>query len=127
MIYVWRIINGLSPNLDDDRFKIVTSLNARRGLECKIPVLNRSSHRTRSLQTLTDESFAIAGPRLFNCIARDIREYSGPLEGFKKKLDCFLWTVPDLPVIVGQQQAVNNNKLYVRVNELKRHLNIHIL
>ena len=119
IIYVWRIINGLSPNLSDLRYKIITKINLRRGLECKIPVLNRSANRTNSLQTLADGSFAVAGPKLFNCIDRDIREYSGPLSGFKNKLDRFLWTVPDVPVVIGQSQEIHCNRVDIRVQQKK--------
>ena len=32
MIYVWRILIGLSPNFDDDRFKMSAFYNGQRGL-----------------------------------------------------------------------------------------------
>ena len=120
VIYVWRIINGWSPNLDDDRHKISTSFSARRGLECRIPAMSQTS---QSLKTITDESFAVAGPRQFNCIDKDIRSHNGTIDSFKAKLDKFLWTIPDQPVIVGQQQALNCNRLDVRVSELRRRSN----
>ena len=117
VIYVWRVINGLSPNLDDDRYKIKTTYSNRRGLECQIPALSRVS---RGFQALNDESFAVAGLRLFNCIDKDIRSYSGTLNCFKSKLDRFLRSIPDKPVIVGQQQSINCNRLDVRVSEFRR-------
>ena len=120
IIYVWRIINGLSPNLDDDRYRINILHSARRGLECRIPALRQTS---QSLKTLNDESFAVAGPMQFNCIDKNVRNHTGSLDSFKSKLDKFLWTVPDRPVIVGQQQAINCNRLDVRVSEMRRRPN----
>ena len=117
VIYVWRIINGLAPNLDDEGFRIQTGYNSRRGLECKIPNLSRSSS---ALQTITEESFAVAGPRVFNCIDRELRCYTGKPDTFKAKLDTFLLQIPDKPVLVGQPQSINCNRLDVRVLEHRR-------
>ena len=119
VIYVWRIINGLSPNLDDV-YKIQTRYNSRRGLECIIPNLSRSS---RALQTTIEESFAIAGPRAFNSINKELRCFTGKLDTFKANLDKFLWQIPDNPVLVGHQQSINCNRLDVRVHEFRRSLN----
>ena len=116
IIYVWRIINGLSPNLDNESCKIRTSYSTRRGLKYLIPALSRTSH---SLQTLTDESFAVAGPKQFNYIEKDLRNHNGSLDNFKTKLDRFLWTFPDQPVLVGQQQSINCNRLDVRVSDMR--------
>ena len=118
VIYVWRIINELSPNLEDARHKIQTTYSERRGLECRIPAISRASS---GLQTLTETSFAVAGPRLFNCITKGVREHTGSLASFKGKLDKFLWSIPDIPVIIGEQQAVNCNRLDARVREQGMH------
>ena len=80
IIYVWRIINGLSPNLDDERYRITVTHSARRGLECRIPALRQTS---QYLKTLNDESFAVAGPMQFNCIDKSIRDHTGSLDSFK--------------------------------------------
>ena len=116
VIYVWRILNNLSPNLDDSDSKINLSESGRRGLLCSIPPLRNVSGR---LQTMREASFAVSGPRLFNCVPREVREYKGSIDGFKRKLDNFLAKIPDQPVILGQQQAVNCNCLNVRVSECR--------
>ena len=115
VIYVWRIINGLSPNLEDETSKIRTVYSGRRGLTCVIPPLRNVSCR---LQTIIDASFAVSGPRLFNCVPRELREYVGCIDNFKCKLDRFLATVPDKPVLLGHQQVSNCNSLSFRVLEL---------
>ena len=79
VIYVWRIINGLSPNLEDETSKIRTVYSGRRGLTCVIPPLRNVSCR---LQTIIDASFAVSGPRLFNCVPRELREYVGCIDNF---------------------------------------------
>ena len=118
VIYVWRIINGLSPNLDNEHFKIRTCQSTRRGLICVIPSLTRSAGR---LQTTIEESFAVVGPKVFNSIDKNLRCYTGNLETFKARLDRFLCEIPDRPVLLGQQQVTNCNRLDIRVLEHRRH------
>ena len=118
VIYVWRIINGLSPNLDNEHFKIRTCQSTRRGLSCIIPSLTRSAGR---LQTTIEESFAVVGPKVFNSIDKNLRCYAGNLETFKARLDRFLCEIPDRPVLLGQQQVTNCNRLDIRVLEHRRH------
>ena len=51
-----------------------------------------------SVKSLREQSFQVAGPRLFNCVPKDIRNMSNcGLEDFKLKLDQFLTKVPDEP------------------------------
>ena len=94
IIYVWKIINGFVPNIDG-RNRITTNDSARIGLQCKRPPLIRGS--MQRIQTCKDNSFFGKGPKLFNCIPRNIREYKGKLDSFKRQLDKFLQTVPDQP------------------------------
>ena len=119
VICVWRIINGLAPNFEDEGLKIQTH-NSRRGVECVIPNLSRSS---RALQTITEESFAVVGPRVFNCIDIELHCFAGKPDTFKAMLDRFLWQIPDKPVLIGQPQAIHCNRLDVRVLEHRKSLN----
>ena len=49
-----------------------------------------------------EESFQTAGPKLFNCLPKSIRNLRGiGVEEFKENLDLFLMTVPDEPKIGG--------------------------
>ena len=94
IIYVWKIIQGLVPNIEG-RNKIRTSTNGRIGLRCEIP--QRVTSATQRIQTCKDNSFLVNGPKLFNCMPKDIRECSENQNIFKRRLDKFLRTVPDQP------------------------------
>ena len=118
VIYVWRIINGLAPNLESESCKIRTQHEGeRRGLECIVPSLAGVPGR---LQTIRECSFAVNGPRLFNSIPKNIREYIGSPDSFKKRLDNFLLAIPDVPVLLGQPQAINCNSLNSRIFVLRQ-------
>ena len=84
---------------------------------CVVPPLAAVPAR---LQTIREYSFAVMGPRLFNSIPRDIREFQGTPEALKRRLDKFLLTVPDMPVLVGQPQAINCNSLNSRIAEMRQ-------
>ena len=43
IIYTWKIITGLVPNLESQISKIQTHINVRRGLLCKIPAIIRDA------------------------------------------------------------------------------------
>ena len=116
IIYVWRVINGFSPNLDSSQIRTQND-DGRRGLECVVPPLIAASGR---LQTICECSLAVNGPRLFNCIPKDLREFRGSPDAFKGRLDKFLQGIPDKPVLVGQPQSVNCNSVNSRVNELRQ-------
>ena len=54
---------------------------------------------------------AVRGPKLFNVMPQAIRDLTGcTIETFKAKLDKFLWTVADNPLIPGYRGG--NNQLY---------------
>ena len=98
MIYVWKILSLHCPNLEGA--DCITSYdNPRLGKLCHIPFLIRGS-RAR-LQTLRDSSFAVKGPKLFNCLDKELRNFEGSLDGFKRKLDSFLSKIPDEPPLPG--------------------------
>jgi len=88
-IYVWKIRHGIvhNPGLEFEN-------SARRGTWCKVP---RHSSRQR------EESFLVWGPKVFNSLPKDIRDFTvdidcvRPIEKFKKKLDLFLKDIPDKP------------------------------
>ena len=92
IIYTWRkVLEGLIPN-----FGINYSINKRRGRECTIPVLRESS----AIKRLREQSFQMAGPRLFNCLPINIRNFTkASMDDFKEKLDFFLATLPDQPKV----------------------------
>lgn len=107
IIYVWKIINEIVPNLENED-KIRTIRNIRRGRLCVIPRLKRT---LRSLQTMKESSLAIRGPRLYNCLPQQLREQTGTLSTFKAELDKHLRTIPDKPAIPHYYQTSEGNSL----------------
>ena len=112
IIYVWKILNRIVPNLDGVA-ALTTHTSGRRGLICNIPQL--SSRATQRITTLRENSFAVRGPRLFNVLPRDLRAYDGELDGFKRLLDRFLSNVPDQPNLPNYSQSAANNSLLNQV------------
>ena len=83
---------------------------------CKIPqVLPNAPSRIKTLRT---ESFVIKGPRIFNSLPQEIRSFTGGT--FKSRLDAYLKTVPDEPLIPGYTAArrVESNSLIDWANYL---------
>jgi hypothetical protein len=52
-----------------------------------------------------------SGPRLFNALPVNIRDYNGSAEGMKKKLDDLLQIVPDHPIVPGGPLPVPLNQI----------------
>ena len=101
ILYVWRIIENMTPNFNDpERGGIKVNLNPRRGRTCTIPGINRQV--SAAIQRIRYSSFAIRGPKLFNSLPKELRNTTGcPLDFFKMKLDKYLKYVPDEPLVVG--------------------------
>ena len=80
VIYTWKVLEGLTPNCG------ITTIQSE-NRECKIPMLKGS----QEVRNLRDQSCQVRGPRLFNCLPRNIRDTTrvSVLE-FKEILDQFL-------------------------------------
>ena len=117
-IYTWKILEGIVPNMGSDS-DILPNQNPRRGRLCKIPqVLPNAPSRIKTLRT---ESFVIKGPRIFNSLPQEIRSFTGgTVDAFKSRLDAYLKTVPDEPLIPGYIAArrVESNSLIDWANYL---------
>ena len=109
IIYTWKVINGLSPNMSDINIAIQTRTSARRGLTCNIPSVQRTA--LQSIQTIKEESFLVNGPKLFNALPRYLRDFTGTLNSFKSKLDAFLKNIPNKPALPHYQQSAASNSL----------------
>ena len=58
------------------------------------------SNCSQRFKTIQAGSFTCAGPRLFNCLPREIRDLTGiTTEAFKRRLDKFLENIPDEPPV----------------------------
>ena len=99
IIYVWKILEGVVPNLSG-RSQINAKLCQRFGRLCCVPPF--STTPTNKLQRLREGSFCIKGPQLFNSLPSHLRNLSGiSVLDFKKELDKFLVTVADEPQSTG--------------------------
>ena len=115
-IYVWKILQGLTPNLGHPA-EVVANISGRRGKMCRVPPIN--NHATQRVQSLQENSLAVRGPRLFNCLPAEVREYEGSLDGFKHKLDRFLSTVPDKPCLPNYYQAAEGNSIIKQIVQIR--------
>ena len=61
------------------------------------------------VQTLKESSSSVHGPRLYNCLPRDLRDRVCALDGFKRGLDGFLATIPDKPSLPHYYQIATGN------------------
>ena len=107
IIYCWKIVNKLVPNIDN---KLCIYTNARRGRLCRIPsIVSSASTRVKNIR---ENSFLVRGPRLFNKLPVHLRSVSDvSVESFKAELDSFLLTVPDQPCFPGYPNGGCGNSL----------------
>ena len=120
-IYVWRILEGCAPNISTSH-GVTAQWHARRGRTCKVPHIKSSaSHR---IQSIRFSSFAIKGPRIFNSLPKDVRNFSGgTVNEFKSRLDRHLKSVPDEPLIPGYTayRSIDSNSLIDWHSHMSRH------
>ena len=108
IIYIYKIKEGLVPNLTNDplnpeqSFSLKFTYNPRSGYRCTTPspVLY---HNKAELQRRS--SFSLTGSNLWNCLPRCINTISNvSVETFKTHLDKFLNVFPDTPRCVSNGQ-----------------------
>ena len=111
IIYTWKVLEGLVPNLSSNPIQERSS--DRRGRSCVEKPINR--HTSVKIQSLRSNSFAVMGPRLFNIMPKFIRDTSGvTVDVFKHRLDKYLSSIPDEPQVRGytaMRQAETNSIL----------------
>ena len=118
LIYVFKIVNGIVPNLDNCRFEIKTIETGRRGRLCLIPPVNTNA--SARLKSIADNSFAVKGARLFNVLPKKLRDLEGGPDSFKASLDTFLSKVRDQPFSPGYYQCSASNSLIDQVAQMRR-------
>ena len=116
VIYVWKMIRGLVTNEYEGREIIQTYINSRRGLYCRIPELARASS---AIQTMKENSFLVTGPKLFNCMPKNIRDHQGSLSSFKRQLDKFLKEIPDKPSLPHYYQEAAGNSVIDQLSVMR--------
>ena len=99
IMYTFKIIQGFVPNFNDQRFSLKTQFTVRMDRICKIPAINTNS--TAKIKNRVENSFAVQGPKLFNCLPPVLRIFQGFFQTFKLKLDKLFSKVPDKPWTPG--------------------------
>ena len=104
IIQMWKILHNKCPN----DVKVQFNAPNRHGTTAKIPSLIR--HSSQHNQKLYDSSFAVMGPKLWNCLPSHLSKIA-VLADFKHALTKFLLTFPDTPPTNGYVAANNNSVL----------------
>ena len=106
IIYMWKILEGLVPNVNN---KIISVKHARLGRKCTIPIVKYGR-----LQKVRAASLTINGANLFNALPKSVRNLTGKnVDTFKRALDNFLAKLPDEPLLPGytQHRRASSNSL----------------
>ena len=103
IITMYKILNQLMPN----DLKVNFTSSDRRGIRAQVPSLTKGA--TAKAQRMFDESFAVLGPRLWNCIPAETTRIS-KLSSFKTSLGRFLEQLPDRPPTPGYP-SINDNSI----------------
>ena len=118
VIYIFKILSGVVPNMTNEGYQISTYNNARRGLLCRIPPI--STGAMAKFKSMKERSFAVRGPMLFNSIPADIRNLELSVDSFKAKLDKFLGVIPDKPSLPNYAQTAQSNSILEQLSVLRR-------
>ena len=101
IIYVWKILESIVPNLN---IPITCYSSIIRGRLCE------TSHvGIGHLGTLVYHSFRFRGIRLFNDMPKQIRDLSCSVSSFKYQLDKYLSTISDTPCIANYDNSLENS------------------
>lgn len=117
MLYTFKIVNGYVSNIEHDKFNVVVFESERRGRLCRVPSLNPQA--PSRIKSLIDISFAVQGPRLFNCLPMEMRNFSGSIDSFKVRLDKFLNKIPDQPCTPNYHQPSQSNSVVHQLAQLR--------
>lgn len=118
IIYLWKIIEGLAPNLSAN--EVCTKLSDRRGRYCIVPKLKRSECSNK-IKTIRENTFGIHATVLYNCLPKHIRDITGVrVETFKLHLDKLLSKIPDQPSVTGYagQRAAATNSITDQIQHI---------
>ena len=100
IIYIWKIIDGLSPNFSNP---ITSTVSGRRGRSCVISNVN-----VGRVGTLAYNSFRWRSIRLFNILPMHLRSISScSVLRFKTQLYIFQWSVEALPCLPGFNNSLD--------------------
>ena len=115
IIYLWKILENLAPNLNSN--KIVSKYSERRGRYVVIPNIKKQC--SAKINTIRENSFSIHSAKLFNALPKRIRNITDVrVETFKHHLDKLLHHIPDEPGIPGYagRRAGASNSIYHQIS-----------
>jgi len=114
IIYMWKILESRVPNCSINPIDVYW--NDRQGRLCR-KTKNKGKGKA---QTLREQTLAVRGPRIFNCLPAHIRNLQGvETDTFKRALDTYLKYVPDCPLINGYQDSFGQDKNSIELRILK--------
>ena len=119
IIFVWKILEGLIPNLTEHPFEVVNSI--RTGRKCKI-LTSLTRSKLGQIRTI---SIPVHGAQLFNKLPRSIRNARNcTVLEFKTKLDKYLSRIPDEPQLPGYTacRSADTNSLLDMIDVYRRRL-----
>ena len=115
VINIWKILEGLVPNVGEHVKTVQSERSDRYGRRCHIPTINRTS--PAYVQTLKEATLSVHGTKLFNALPKHLRNLSHcSVTKFKTELDAFLQHIPDEPQVPGYtafRQAESNSLVHM--------------
>ena len=104
ILTMWKILHGQTSN----DLNIMFQTRLRTGTKAVVPSISRQS--SASHQSRYDTSFAVMGPKFWNCVPNNLNTMV-QFELFKKNLTAFLLSVPDTPPTKGYSPSNSNSIL----------------
>ena len=117
IIYVWKILQGMVPNVGGGGNGITKLPSNRNGVKCHVPPFRPSV--PSKIWKLREGTINHHGARLFNALPSDIRGLTDcSLYIFKGHLDKFLSSINDNPRVLGYTAATlaESNSLLTMIN-----------
>ena len=115
IIYVWKMLENIVPNLTCNDSQIKSHLSPRYGRQCVVPAISRAA--SSQMRSIREGSLSVNGAQLFNMLPQHLRNLTdAEVSVFKKKLDDFLSTIPDEPQSSGYtdtRRAESNSLLHM--------------
>jgi hypothetical protein len=120
ILYVWKILENLVPNIASEVNDGITKLpSARNGVFVKTPPFKTSI--PPKVWKLREGSLQYHGAKLFNSLPKQIRGLTGcSLHKFKQRLDAFLSTIQDKPLLQGYPSSSSQSNSLVTLITLSQ-------
>ena len=111
LLYNLKNYKRTGTNMGEPNEHIITYTHVRRGLLWNNNTLPSNNRARIAIQTTNENSFSVFGPRLFNCVPKEIRKFQGPMLSMKRKLVNFHSRIPDKTSLPHYCQRVVGNSI----------------